>query len=130
MNRSVRATAFGGVTIDSFHSMARRSAADLHICEHVPNVFVQIFTKSKLRLQVQPSNPTLSPSSHPGDEVSIAGFNTRWAVPQVLLRLVLPGELAIAPNDKALVMENPGALVAADHLAVLAAAAALFRDVK
>lgn len=66
--------------------------------------------------------------SHPIDEVNLAGLDARGAVPWVLFRLVLRGELAIAPKDKAFLVENPGTVVATGHLAVFPTAAALRKE--
>lgn len=58
----------------------------------------------------------------------MAGFDTRRAIPHVIVGLVIGGEFAVALEEEAVRVENSGALVAADQLTVLAAAAA-FRNV-
>lgn len=55
----------------------------------------------------------------------MAGFDARRAIPHVVVGLILGGEFAVALEDEAVRVENSGALVAADQLAVLAAAAAV-----
>lgn len=55
--------------------------------------------------------------SYPVDEVDPASVGARGAVPWVVLRLVVCGELAVCAGRQALLVENSGALVAAGNAA-------------